>query len=100
MRIEWTDHAIDLLDEQLSIITAARCREDAARWLSRIEAAVAAIDTFPEAYPLSRVPALAIEGIHVISIKTYKVYYIIGDDVCHIISIRRAAMNVQSPLDL
>ena len=100
MNVEWTQHARDLLDEQLSIILNARCPEDAARWYGRLLELIDPLESFPEAYPLSRVPALAREGVHSIAFKTYTIFYIIEGETCFIVSLRRAAMDVRSPKDL
>lgn len=100
MNVEWTDHARALLDEQLAIICDELSAEDASRWFGKLKSAIDVIETFPEAYPLSRVPALAAEGIRTISVKKYNVYYVIGESACHIISLRRGAMNIQTIFDL
>lgn len=100
MNVEWTQHARNLLDEQLAIISNVRCPEDAARWYGRLLELIDPLEQFPEAYPLSRVPSLAKEGVHTIAFKKYTIFYIIESAVCYIVSIRRAAMDIQSPKDL
>lgn len=100
MSVEWTQHARELLDEQLAVISSARCPEDAARWYGRLLELIDPLEQFPKAYPLSHVPSLAKEGVHAIAFKKYTIFYIIERDVCYIVSLRRAAMDIRSPKDL
>jgi len=90
----------ELVHEQLDIVTLAKYPEDAARWFDGLLEKIAILDTFPETGRISRVPDLADHGIREIVYGTFIAYYVIEGDLCRLISLRRAAMNIQSMRDL
>lgn len=95
-----TEHAEDLIREQLQIITAAQYPEDAAKWLQGLYDRLAVLDGFPRAGQLSRFSALAKAGVHQLPYGPFIIYYTIDGETCEIVSIRRAAMDVRSPRGL
>ena len=100
MNVVISPHAQELLDEQLGIIANARCPEDAAKWLSGLLDRLDLLETFPESCPLSRFPDLANVGIRTLVYGKFIAYYVIVGEDCIVISIRRAAMDIQSPKEL
>ena len=96
MIVIFSQHAQDLLDEQLGIIASALCPEDAAKWFMKLEDRLSILETFPEAGRLSRFPDLAQNGIHTLAYGKFVAYYKILEETCLIVSIRRAAMDVQT----
>jgi len=100
MKIDLSPRFQELVHEQIDIITSAKHPEDAAQWFDRLVERISILDTFPEAGRISRVPDLADQGIREIVCGTVIAYYIIKGDLCRLISLRRAAMNIQSRRDL
>ena len=100
MNVVISPHAQELLDEQLGIIALARCPEDAAKWLSGLWDRLDLLETFPESCPLSRFPDLANVGIRTLVYGKFIAYYVIIGADCIVVSVRRAAMDIQAPKDL
>ena len=100
MNVVISPHAQELLDEQLGIIALARCPEDAAKWLSGLWNRLDLLEKFPESCPLSRFPDLANVGMRTLVYGKFIAYYVIIGEDCIVASVRRAAMDIQSPKDL
>jgi len=100
MKIDLSPRFQELVHEQIDIITSEKYPEDAARWFDGLIEKISTLDTFPEAGRISRVPDLADHGIREIVYGTFIAYYVIEGDLCRLISLRRAAMNIKSPSDL
>ena len=100
MKIDLSPRFQELVNKQIEIISTARYPGDAARWFNGLTEKISILDTFPESGRLSRVPDLAANGIREIVYGTFIAYYVIEGDLCRLISLRRAGMNIESMRDL
>jgi len=98
--VHWTMRALDEMREVMDIITCEKYPEDAARWVNGLQELTENLSDFPESGRISRVGALAHHRIREIIYGRYRVFYVIVDDTCEIISLRHGAMNIKSPSDL
>lgn len=100
MTVNWSDHAIDRLRCHIRYIAENSDLETASRWHARLNETTGLLASFPTMYPLSSVPSLASLGIHEISYGNYRVFYIIRDEECRIISILHGRQSVTYICDL
>ncbi|MBO4286654.1 MAG: type II toxin-antitoxin system RelE/ParE family toxin [Kiritimatiellae bacterium] len=100
MKVAWSDNALIRLHGHVRYIAENSDRETASRWLERLEGTIGLIETFPSLFPLSSIRRLATVGIHEIVFENYRVFYIVREDECRIISILHCRQNVQSVSDI
>ena len=100
MTVVWSDHAIDRLRGHIRHIAENSSLETASRWHFRLTDATALLESFPSMCPLSSIPDLAAAGIHEMTFETYRVFYVIHEDECRIISILGGRQDVTHIGDL
>lgn len=100
MNVHWTFRALEEMRDVVRIITANAYPEDAARWVNGLQELTDALAGLPESGRLSRVNALAHRQIRELVYGKYRVFYVIVDETCEIISLRHCAMNVETSDDL
>ena len=100
MSVHWTLRALEEMRDVVSLITANAYPEDAARWVDGLQVLTNTLADFSESGCLSRVPSLAHRRIRELVYGKYRVFYVIVNEVCEIISLRHCAMNIESSEDL
>lgn len=100
MTVNWSDNAIDRLRGHIKRIAEDGGIETARRWHNRLIECVAMLETFPTLCPISPIPDLASLGIHELCFGNYRVFYVIREDDCRVISILNCRQNVSSVGDL
>jgi len=91
MRIDWTELALDRVDEIAHYI-AADDRDAAIRWSVGLFKAVDRLGKFPESGPV--VPGLAARRVRELIYGAYRVFYRVGSAV-EVLSVRRGSQTVR-----
>ena len=94
MTVNWSDNAINRLRGHIRRIAEDDGIDTARRWHNRLVECVAMLETFPTLYPISPIPALASLGIHELTFGNYRVFYVIREEDCRIVSILNCRQNV------
>ena len=100
MTLNWSDHAIDKLREHIKYIAENSDLETAGKWLTGLYDNTSLIETFPSIAPVSHIPGLAEFEIHEMVYGNYRIFYIIREEDCRIISILNCRQNVTFVGDL
>jgi plasmid stabilization system protein ParE len=74
----------------------ARSPADAVRWFDELHAAIAALGTFPNSYPLARERARSSgrrvrQLVHGRGVDAYRILFVVVGDEVHVLHVRRAA---------
>lgn len=100
MTVNWSDNAIDRLREYIRHIAEEGGIETTDKWHSRLIESVDLLELFPTMCPLSPIPELAVLGIHELAYGSYRVFYVILETECRIISILHSRQYVASVSNL
>ena len=100
MKLRWSDNAIDRLRSCIETIAENSDKTTTAKWLQGLHNTVNLLETFPAMGVVSRDPHLAKLNIREISYSNYRIFYIIHDADCRIISIANNRQNIESISDI
>lgn len=100
MTLNWSDNAVNKLREHVRNIVENSDQATAGKWLKGLYDNTSLIENFPTIAPLSRIPDLAKLGIHELTYGNYRVFYVIRENDCRVISILNCRQNVTFVGDL
>lgn len=100
MKTIWSDNAIDRLREHVRTIAENDGKKTAGKWLYGLQRSVALVETFPTMYPVSHIAALAKFGIREIFYSGYRVFYVVREKDCRIVSVLNCRQNIVGTGDL